>query len=93
MLNRIVSLSAVIVAVAATAGCGTPIPKSSDLQAANKTPAGCVDSTGTRVPVDQAHCVGFGRTWTQGDLRSTGYSDVGQALSTLDPSVQYRGNP
>jgi len=92
MLKKVVTVAAVALAVAAFAGCGgTPIQKSSEV-AANKTP-GCVDSTGTRLPLDQAHCVGFGHTWTQGDLRSTGYMDVGQALQTLDPSVRYKGNP
>lgn len=93
MLKKVVTVSALALAVAAVAGCGgTPIQKSSEVAAANKTP-GCVDSTGTRIPLDQSHCVGFGRTWTQADIRSTGYMDVGQALQTLDPSVQYRGNP
>ena len=93
MLKKVLLVPAVILAVATLAACGgTPIQKSSEVAAANKTP-GCVDSTGTRLPVDQAHCVGFGRTWTQADIRSTGYMDVGQALQTLDPSIRYNGNP
>lgn len=93
MLKKLLSVPALVLAVAAVAGCGgTPVQKSSEVAAANKTP-GCVDSTGTRIPLNQNQCVGFGRTWTQGDLRSTGYMDVGQALQTLDPSVRVTGNP
>ena len=54
-------------------------------------PAGCVASTATRLPVNQRDCAGFGNTWTSKDLKSTGYTQVNQALSTLDPSVTTNG--
>jgi hypothetical protein len=61
--------------------------------AQNDPPAGCVDSTGTRLPLDKDHCIGFGRSWNQNQLRSTGQMDVGAALRDLDPSVRITGNP
>jgi hypothetical protein len=89
MLKRLLIVPAAVLA-AAVAGCGTPLPKVAD----NGPAPGCVDNTGTRLPnVDQSHCVGFGRSWTYSDIRSTGQTDVGQALRDLDPSVRVTGNP
>jgi hypothetical protein len=50
-------------------------------------PAGCVAGTATRLPVSPRDCAAFGNVYTSKDLKSTGYTQVGQALSTLDPSV------
>jgi hypothetical protein len=87
MLKRLLIVPA---AVLAMAGCGTPLPKVAD----NGPTPGCVDNTGTRLPgLDKDHCVGFGRSWTQNDIRSTGQMDVGAALRDLDPSVRVTGNP
>ncbi|HEV3183036.1 MAG TPA: hypothetical protein VGY90_09485 [Steroidobacteraceae bacterium] len=32
-------------------------------------------------------CAGFGRTWTDQDVKSTGATDAAQALRQLDPTV------
>ena len=53
----------------------------------NVLPAGCVADTGTRIPVGPRECAGFGHTWGQQDMRSTGAVDAGQALRLLDPTV------
>lgn len=45
----------------------------------------CVRETGTRLP--RRSCLP-GRVYTQEDLRSTGRTDVGQALRMLDPSIR-----
>ena len=54
-------------------------------------PAGCISNTATRLPVNPRDCAGFGNAYTQKDLKSTGYTQVNQALSTLDPSVTTNG--
>jgi hypothetical protein len=54
-------------------------------------PAGCVASTATRLPVNPRDCAGFGNAYTLKDIKSTGYTQVNQALSTLDPSVTTNG--
>lgn len=56
-------------------------------------PRGCVAGTATRLPVRPGECAGFGNTWDQKDLKSTGATDVGQGLSLLDPSVTSVGRP
>jgi hypothetical protein len=71
----------------AHSGAGAPRADNS----APVPPAGCVASTATRLPVDPKDCAGFGNTWTSKDIKSTGSTDVGQALSTLDPSVTTNG--
>jgi len=62
------------------AGVSAPVP-----------PAGCVADTATRLPVNPKDCAGFGNTFTSKDIKSTGETDVGRALSTLDPSVTTNG--
>lgn len=55
---------------------------------ASAPPAGCVyPGTATRLPVRPSECAGFGRSWSQDDLKRTGKPEVGQALQMLDPSV------
>jgi hypothetical protein len=50
-------------------------------------PAGCVAETATRIPVNPHDCAGAGRVWTDQDVKSTGATDVAQALRQLDPTV------
>jgi hypothetical protein len=54
---------------------------------ANVPPAGCVAETATRIPVNPHDCAGAGRVWTDQDIKSTGATDVAQALRQLDPTV------
>jgi len=56
--------------------------------AAVKPPAGCVGQTATRIPVKSGECAGFGSTYTQQDLDTTGQIDTAKALGMLDPSVR-----
>jgi hypothetical protein len=60
---------------------------SSGIVARRAPPAGCVADTATRIPMRPGECVAFGRTYSQDDIKITGRTDVGQALSTLDPAV------
>jgi hypothetical protein len=54
---------------------------------AKAPPAGCVADPATRIPVKPSDCAGFGRTWTDQDVKSTGATDAAQALRQLDPTV------
>jgi hypothetical protein len=37
-------------------------------------------------------CAGFGRVWTDQDVKSTGATSAGQALRQLDPTVTVTGH-
>ena len=71
------------------AACATPSSSGTgkSTSAAKVPPAGCVADTATRIPVSPRDCAGFGRVWTDQDVRSTGVSDAAQALHQLDPTV------
>ena len=87
MLTRCLSVTAVAVCISA---CATANRTAAPVAAAapSAAPAGCVADTASRIPVKNAHdCAAFGRTWTDKDVKSTGATDVGQALSLLDTSV------
>jgi hypothetical protein len=73
-------------------GCESsrPVPdaaKPAVADSAQRPPAGCVADTTSRLPVSPKDCPGFGRTWTDQDVKSTGATDAGQALRQLDPNV------
>ena len=80
-------LAACASAPPAHTGAGAPHADNS----APVPPAGCVADTATRLPVNPKDCAGFGNTFTSKDIKSTGETDVGRALSTLDPSVTTNG--
>jgi len=49
----------------------------------------CVTDTGSRIPPKPGHCLPQpGHTWSQGDLQSTGQSNLGAALRQLDPTLR-----
>jgi hypothetical protein len=66
-------------------------PSSSTSARARVPPPGCVNSA-TRLPPDHL-CPGPGSTYTQGDIRQTGQTNVGDALRMLDPSITVHGGP
>jgi hypothetical protein len=79
------------------AGCATSrapsdTAKSALPATANQPPAGCVAGTATRIPVSPHDCAGFGRVWTDQDVKSTGATSAGQALRQLDPTVTVTGH-
>ena len=55
--------------------------------AAQQPPAGCVSQTGSRIAAGPTACVAAGHIWSQGELKSTGATDPGEALRLLDPTV------
>ncbi len=71
------------------AACATsPSTQGTDLPAAATVPpAGCVAETATRIPVSPHDCTGVGRVWTNRDVKTTGATDVAQALRQLDPTI------
>ena len=78
-------------ALAACATTGKPASTASTQATGSQPPPGCVAETATRLPMTAHQCAEFGHTWTQRDIRNTGQTDVGQALSQLDPSVRSTG--
>jgi len=57
---------------------------------ADTPPPGCVSQTATRLPASPGDCTAFGRSYSDTDLKTTGKTEVGQALSVLDPSLTVR---
>jgi hypothetical protein len=47
----------------------------------------CLKDTGTRIPPRARQCSGTGRSYTDGELKGTGATSVGDALRLLDPRV------
>lgn len=73
--------------VAACATSRSPPGAAKGAAADIRPPAGCVADTATRIPVSPRECAGFGRVWTQEDVKTTGATSAGEALRLLDPSV------
>jgi hypothetical protein len=51
---------------------------------------GCLSATGSRLPQKDTRCAAFGHSYTEQDLRRTGMTSVGDALSRLDPAITVR---
>jgi hypothetical protein len=89
MLQRLLTGAALALCVVACASTpsvpGADAPKTA--ASGKLPPAGCVGTTATRLPVEPRECAGFGRAYTSEDVKRTGYTEVNQALSTLDPDV------
>ena len=59
---------------------------------AQQTPAGCVPTTATRLPVAPGQCSSaFGSTFSQKDIQRTGQQNLATALQMLDPTVLGHG--
>jgi hypothetical protein len=77
---RIASL--VLAGAVSLCGCATTTHNPPPTTAS--TVAGCVDSTGSRIP---GTCSSPGHSFSQDDLRRTGQTNVADALGQLDPSL------
>jgi hypothetical protein len=73
--------------LACTSASPTRDAASTPAVAATTTPAGCVSETASRIPAPPGSCTGFGRSYSQGDIRNTGQTDPASALRLLDSSV------
>jgi hypothetical protein len=71
------------------AACATSpaVPESKLTAREAEPPAGCVADAATRIPGKPGECGAFGHTWTSQDVKTTGATDVAQALRQLDPTV------
>ncbi|GAC1693748.1 MAG: hypothetical protein PVS2B3_03370 [Steroidobacteraceae bacterium] len=72
----------------ALSACATHPAAPSPPAASTATQAGCGPGSVSSGPI--SNCAAPGRTYTQEQLRRTGASNVGQALSQLDPSISAR---
>lgn len=90
MLKSIALGTCLILTLAACAT--TSAPPATTAADAKAPPPGCVAQTATRIPVKDDSCAGFGQTYSQRDIQSTGQQYADKALSMLDPAVQIGGN-
>jgi Flp pilus assembly protein TadD len=88
-MRKILVCTALAFIVAACAS--TPQQPPSTAKAS--TPAGCVGTTATRLPVEQNGCAGFGSQYSKDQLDRTGQPYVNDSLRMLDPAVQTHGGP
>jgi len=77
--------SMVIVAACAATDQNTK-PTAAESAAVVQNPI-CPTQTGTRIPVKDTACSGFGSTYSGADIGRTGAMTVGDALRLLDPIV------
>jgi hypothetical protein len=90
MLKRLVIGACLVLPLAA---CTTPSPTGelTKIPAFALRPAvGCVTDTGTRIPVNEHECAGFGRTYSGEEIQRTGAADTAEALQLLDPMLTIR---
>lgn len=93
MNRKLVILLTALLSVAARAQTATPAdskpPVVVEAPADKTTTPHCLRETGTRiVHKGKQACLGLaGRSYDQDDLRSTGATDIGDALQQLDPAI------
>ena len=85
--NHLIGAWLVVCVAACASTPSSPGAATKAAAAHNLTPVGCVSNTATRIPVSPTECAGFGRTWTDQDIKTTGATDSAQALRLLDPSI------
>lgn len=84
MIRSILIVMGATVALAACSSLPAPRPQPHPKVAA--TPAGCIHGTGSLVP-SKRPCTALGRSYSQRQIRRTGYINLAQALQSLDPAV------
>jgi len=92
MLKKLLIAACLVLPLAActTRSATREPPTSASLASARR--AGCVPDTASRIPVREADCARFGRTYTQEDILRTGAADPAQALRLLDPALTVHGH-
>ena len=76
-----------------TSAAASPAPTAAVAAANNeRAPVGCVNGTGTRLPVGKGDCTGFGAMYAPQQLNSTGQPYLQNSLQMLDPSVRVSGS-
>jgi len=81
------------VGLAACAGNpSTPQANSPGLAANTQPPVGCVNGTGTRLPVKPTDCVGFGSVYDKSQVDQTGRPYLQDSLYMLNPTLRVSGS-
>jgi hypothetical protein len=93
-MNKVTLLSAIVLGSVLLNPAGARADSGqNDGAAAAKAPAppaGCVQGTGSMIPHKAGQCAGFGRSYSEEDLRKTGKTSAGDALRMLDPAITVR---
>jgi hypothetical protein len=84
MLSKFLITGGLVLCVVA---CASSPPTGGADKTANRSPAGCITDTGSRIPASPDDCTALGNTWTKTDIDQTGATDAGHALRLLDPTV------
>jgi hypothetical protein len=86
---KISLLAACLSTLAACASNPPAAPRHATANAASNSgsPVGCVNRTATRLPTSRDDCAGFGNSYSQEAIRSTGQPQAQDALRMLDPAV------
>jgi len=79
-----IRIAGVMVAGLVLYGCATTSQKPAATAAKDPN---CFTDTGSRLPAGKPTCNGFGRSYSEEDIRRTGSATVGRALALLDPSI------
>jgi hypothetical protein len=85
MTTRMAGLSSIAAALVLS-GCASTAGNTPAKPVAAAPPAGCVSDTGSRIAAP-GDCAGFGRSYSQEDIKRTGQPTAGGALGLLDPTV------
>jgi hypothetical protein len=85
---RMTGTIAAVMILAACTTSGTNMKPTAQTSAA--APAGCLTSTGSRIPPGDSYCTGLGSSYSSEDINRTGKTTVGDALPLLDPTVTVR---
>ena len=85
MTTRMAGLSSIAATLALGACASTSGNTPAQPVAAAPAP-GCVSDTGSRISAP-GDCAGFGRSYSQEDMKRTGTTTVGGALPLLDPAI------
>jgi len=84
MTTRITCLSSI--AAALMLGACASTSQTTPAKPVASAPPGCVSDTGSRISAP-GDCAGFGRSYSQDDMKRTGETTVGGALDRLDPAL------
>ena len=69
-------------------GCATtPQNQSKPVATAATQDSNCLTETGSLIPAGKPGCRARGRSYSEADIQRTGSTNVGDALTLLDPSI------
>ncbi len=83
-LRAISTIATVLMLAACAANNAGLRQQSAASQAQNSA---CLNQTGSRIADRPANCMEFGRSYSNDDVKRTGYVVTGDALRHLDPAV------